>query len=148
MIRMPSFTAGAGGMPSATAISARLCVPFRVDRIQELVLLDQDFDIPAEFDIHSYLEKEQAARPGFPVTMRFAPQVAAMAREYAIGWDAVDEQPDGALIVTMQAPDVMWAVSNALAYGPSVTVLEPEEVRRTVQEWAHATAALYLDPKT
>ncbi len=68
-----------------------------------------------------------------------------MAREYAIGWDAVDEQPDGSLIVTMEAPDVMWAVSNALAYGPAVTVLEPEEVRRTVQEWAQETVKLYLD---
>lgn len=121
---------------------------FRLDRIQELVLLDQSFDIPAEFDIHRYLAQEQAARPGFPVTMRFAPQVAAMAREYAIGWEAVDEQPDGSLIVMMQAPDVMWAVSNALAYGPAVTVLEPEEVRRTVQEWAQAIVELYGDSQS
>ena len=121
---------------------------FRLDRIQELVLLDQSFDIPAEFDIHHYLAQEQAARPGFTVTMRFAPQVAAMAREYAIGWEAVDQQPDGSLIVTMQAPDVMWAVSNALAYGPAVTVLEPEEVRRTVQEWAQAIVELYGDSQS
>jgi len=121
---------------------------FRLDRIQELVLLDQSFDIPAKFDIHRYLAQEQAARPGFPVTMRFAPQVAAMAREYAIGWEAVDEQPDGSLIVMMQAPDVMWAVSNALAYGPAVTVLEPEEVRRTVQEWAQAIVELYGDSQS
>jgi len=119
---------------------------FRVDRIQELALLDQSFDIPAEFNIHSYLEQEVASRPGFPVKMRFAPEVAAMAREYAMGWDSTESQPDGSLIVTMKAPNVMWAASNALAYGPSVTVLEPEEVRRTVQEWAQATAALYLDP--
>ena len=116
---------------------------FRVDRIQALTLLDQVFDLPTDFDIRAYLEQEEAARPGFPVTMRFAPQVAAMAREYAIGWEAVVEQPDGSLIVTMQAPDVMWAVSNALAYGPAVTVLEPEEVRRTVQEWAQAIVELY-----
>lgn len=116
---------------------------FRVDRIEELALLEQGFDVPAEFDIHAYLEQEQAARPGFPVTMRFAPQVAAMAREYAIGWEAVEQQPDGALVVTMMAPDLMWAASNALAYGPAVTVLEPEEVRRTVQEWAQAVVEMY-----
>jgi predicted DNA-binding transcriptional regulator YafY len=116
---------------------------FRVDRMQELALLDQGFDIPAEFDIHAYLEQEQAARPGFPVTMRFAPQVAAMAREYAIGWDSVEEMPDGSLVVTMNAPDVMWAASNALAYGPAVTVISPEEVRRTVVEWAQAIVMLY-----
>ena len=118
---------------------------FRVDRIQALTLLDQAFDVPIDFEIHAYLEQEQAARPGFPVTMHFAPEIAAMAREYAIGWDAIDEQPDGSLIVTMQAPDLMWAVSNAMAYGPSVTVLEPEEVRHTLQAWAQAVAAKYSD---
>lgn len=116
---------------------------FRVDRIEELALLEQGFDVPAEFDIHAYLEQEQAARPGFAVTMRFAPQVASMAREYAIGWDTVEQQPDGALVVTMTAPDLMWAVSNALAYGPAVTVIAPEEVRRSVQEWAQAVVEMY-----
>jgi predicted DNA-binding transcriptional regulator YafY len=116
---------------------------FRVDRIQELVVLDQGFEIPAGFDIHSYLEQEQSARPGFPVTLRFEPQVATMAREYAIGWDSVDELGDGSLVVTMNAPDVMWAASNALAYGPAVTVIAPEEVRRTVVEWAQAVVEMY-----
>lgn len=116
---------------------------FRVDRIQEMRLLDQTFDLPAEFDIHAYLKEEQAVREGLAVTMRFAPRVAAMARAYAIAWEAVEEQPDGSLIVTLYAPDLNWAVSTALAYGPAVTVIAPEEVRCTVAERAQAVVDLY-----
>ena len=47
----------------------------------------------------------------------------------------------------MKTPDVNWAASDALFYGPAVTVLAPEEVRRTVQAWAQTTAELYLDPE-
>jgi len=120
---------------------------FRIDRIQKLTVLNQGFDLPGEFDIHANLEQEQASWPGVPVMMRFAPQVAAIARKYAASWEAVEEQPDGSLIVTMNAPDVQWAVSNALAYGPAVTVIAPEEVRRTGAEWAQAVVKLYSDPK-
>jgi predicted DNA-binding transcriptional regulator YafY len=116
---------------------------FRIDRIESLILLDEGFDLPADFDVHAYLAQEQASQPGLLVTMRFDAQVAAMARDYAVGWETAEEQPDGSLLVTMAAPDVTWAASNALAYGPAVEVLAPEEVRRTVQEWAQAIVEMY-----
>jgi predicted DNA-binding transcriptional regulator YafY len=62
-------------------------------------------------------------------------------------WDALEEQPDGSLIVTMSAPDLLWAASTALAFGPIVVVLEPEEVRRMVGEWAGAVAEHYASPE-
>lgn len=116
---------------------------FRLDRIAGIALLDQPFEVREDFDLQAYFTAEQSAQPVLRVRMHFAPQVAAVAREYAIGWEAVEEQEDGSLVVTMAAPDVTWAASNALAYGPAVTVLEPEEVRRTVAEWAQAVAAKY-----
>ena len=58
-------------------------------------------------------------------------------------WDALEEQGDGSLIVTMAAPDLLWAASTAMAFGPIVVVLEPEQVRRMVAEWAGAVAWNY-----
>jgi predicted DNA-binding transcriptional regulator YafY len=55
----------------------------------------------------------------------------------------LDEQPDGSVIVTFLTPDVIWATSWALAYGPGVTVLEPEEVRQSVCTWAQAILGQY-----
>ena len=119
---------------------------FRVDRIQELRLLDTGFDIPAEFDIHVYLEQEQAARPGLPVRLHFAPEMAGMVSEFPFGWESVDQQPDGSLIVTMNAPDLNWAASSVLAYGPTVEVLEPEELRLAVKKWALEIVDKYSFP--
>jgi predicted DNA-binding transcriptional regulator YafY len=116
---------------------------FRLDRIQELTLLDQVFEIPADFDVHAYLEREQAVQPGFPVRLHFAAQASAMAREYAIGWEAVEQQPDGSLVVTLRAPDLNWAASTVLAYGPLVEVLDPPELRRLVQDWTQTVFNMY-----
>jgi predicted DNA-binding transcriptional regulator YafY len=116
---------------------------FRVDRIIDLTLLPQGFEPPDNFDVNAYLAKEQAAQPLLRVRLLFTPPMAAVARESAALWEAMDEQADGSLVVTMTAPDLTWAASTVLAYGPGVTVLEPEEVRRTVREWAAAIAGKY-----
>lgn len=116
---------------------------FRVDRIAELTLSDQTFAFPADFDIRAYLAQEWQNIPQFKVRMRFSPEFAHLA-QYGRGyWEALAEQPDGSTVVTFNAPDVYAAVSNALAYGPAVTVLEPPEVRQLVKEWAQAAADLY-----
>lgn len=116
---------------------------FRVDRIAELNLTGQTFSAPADFDIHTYMAQEWQNIPQMKVRMRFAPQFAHLAQFGRGYWESLDEQPDGSVSVTFSAPDVHAATSNALAYGPAVTVLEPLEVRRMVHEWARAAADLY-----
>ena len=116
---------------------------FRLDRIRELSLIEKGFDIPDDFDIHKYLEQEQAIRPGFLVRLRFAAQASGMAQEYAIGRETMEQQPDGSLIATMYAPDLNWAASTVLAYGLLVEVLDPPELRNLVRDWAKAVDELY-----
>ena len=53
-------------------------------------------------------------------------------------WETVEEQPDGSVVVSFTAPDLAWAASSVLAYGPLVTVEEPEELRDMVRQWAQA----------
>jgi predicted DNA-binding transcriptional regulator YafY len=116
---------------------------FRIDRIADLNLTGQTFPAPADFDIQAYMAQEWQNIPQIKVRMRFTPQFAHLA-QYGRGyWEALDEQPDGSVLVTFSAPDVYAATSNALAYGPAVTVLGPPEVCQMVQEWARAAAELY-----
>ena len=116
---------------------------FRVDRIADLHLTDQVFTIPAGFEIHAYIAQEWQNVPQIKMRMRFTVQFAHLA-QYARGyWETLDEEPGGSIVVTLNAPDFYAAASNALAYGPAVTVLEPPEVCQMVKEWALATAALY-----
>ncbi len=120
---------------------------FRLERISALTVLAEGFDPPQDFDIHAYLAQEKASQPGLTVRMCFSPQMASVARENPLTWDKLEEQPDGSIIVTFLASDVVWATSWALAFGPGVTVLEPDEVRRSVREWAQAISAQYARSK-
>ena len=57
----------------------------------------------------------------------------------------MEVQPDGAILATMNTPDLNWAASTVMAYGPLVKVLEPPELQELVREWAQATVAKYID---
>lgn len=121
---------------------------FRVDRIRELTLLDQRFDLPSGFDVQEYLADEDWLQPTVQVRMRFSPQVAPEAFDDRAMWDEIDEQPDGSIIVTFGASSLDWAARVVLWRGPQVEVLEPEELRRWVAEWARAMASRYTLPDT
>jgi predicted DNA-binding transcriptional regulator YafY len=116
---------------------------FRVDRMEAINLTAQVFQIPPEFDIQAYLANEWKAQPQIRVRLRFAPQGAHIAQYNRVYWETMEEQPDGSTQVSMMVPDLNWAASSVLAYGPWVTVLEPEALRRMVAEWAQAIAAQY-----
>lgn len=116
---------------------------FRVDRIDELAPAGQPFRIPPDFDIHAYLAQEAQIQPAIRVRLRFAPGSGDFALANRGYWDAATEQPDGSVEVTFLAPDLTWAASTALAYGPLTTVLDPPELRQMVGEQALAIANLY-----
>ena len=114
---------------------------FRLDRIVELTLLDRTFQVPADFDIREQLAKEFQPPSQIHVRLRFVPAAALIARDNRMIWDTLEEQSDGSVVVTFSSPDVTWAASMALSFGPSVVVLEPEELCRVVGDWARAVAA-------
>jgi predicted DNA-binding transcriptional regulator YafY len=118
---------------------------FRLDRIRELSLLPEHFEPWEDFDSRAFFEQEMEPQTGLTVRLQFLPEMAAAARANTFHWEAVEEQPDGSMVVTMKAPDLSWAASTALAYGPGVTVVEPEEVRQEVRRWAEAIAENYRD---
>lgn len=116
---------------------------FRVDRLESLSLTAQVFPAPLDFDVRQYLAREWQARSQVRVKMRFAPVMAHVAHYNRSSWDALQELSDGSVDVTYEVSDLAWAASTALAYGPQVSVLEPEELRRMVAEWAAAIVRNY-----
>ena len=116
---------------------------FRVDRIVELTLLDKTFQTPADFDIHAFLAQAFESETKVQVRLRFAPQGAHLVRDLVATWETLEEQSDGAVIVTLAMPNMQWAASMALGFGPVVTVLEPAELRQTVCAWANAIVTQY-----
>jgi predicted DNA-binding transcriptional regulator YafY len=116
---------------------------FRLDRIQSLLLLSDKFEYPAGLDIREYVDGVFQGPAQFLARMRFFPEGASIALDNRASWVEVGEQPDGAVEVTFFAPDLNWAASTVLAYGPLVEVLEPPELRQTVCEWASVIARRY-----
>jgi predicted DNA-binding transcriptional regulator YafY len=118
---------------------------FRVDRIEELNLTDQNFSIPADFDVHTYMANELKSQPQILAKLSFSAEGAQIANYNRIYWDDMQEQPDGSILVTMGVPDLNWAAATVLAYGPLVTVLEPASLRQLVAEWAQAIVKQYKE---
>jgi predicted DNA-binding transcriptional regulator YafY len=116
---------------------------FRVDRIHDLVLLGNTFQIPVNFNAYEFLARDFQGQPQVHAKLRFAPEAAHAALLNQSYWDTLDEQVDGSVIVSTSAPDMNWAVSSVLIYGSIVTVLEPPELRDLVSRSAQAVVDLY-----
>ncbi len=117
---------------------------FRVDRIHQVELLETGFARPADFDARPYVTPEPQGAV-VHVRLRFAPAVAHLALNNRLAWETVETQPDGSVRVALSLPDLIWATSFTLSYGPAVTVEEPEALRQLVAEWARAVAQRYAD---
>ena len=116
---------------------------FRLDRIQELSLLETNFQLPSDFDLHTYLANEPQAQPQVSAQMRFIPEAQQIAYEGYAYWETLVEQEDGSVIVSFAAPNLEWAASTALAYGSIVEVLDPPELRQIVKNWAQDIVRTY-----
>jgi predicted DNA-binding transcriptional regulator YafY len=116
---------------------------FRADRIRGVALLDQRYEIPADFDARRYLDREARAQVEVRGRLRFTPVAAGIARAGRAGWETLDELPDGSVEVSVAAPDLIWLASLALSFGPLVTVTGPDELRRMVCEQAAAILERY-----
>jgi predicted DNA-binding transcriptional regulator YafY len=116
---------------------------FRLDRIQELTVLPQTFQLPADFNARVFMEEATRGQPQVQARLKFPQEFAQAATLNRLFWSEFEEQSDGSLLVTFPAPDLDWAASTILAYGPIVEVLEPAELRRRVQAWAQKVVEIY-----
>jgi predicted DNA-binding transcriptional regulator YafY len=118
---------------------------FRLDRIQELTVLQQTFQAPTGFDARAFMSQINIGQPQVQARLKFARESVQVARLNRLFWSEMTVQADGSLLVTFPAPDLDWAASTVLAYGPIVEVLDPPELRELVYAWAQAVAKLYSD---
>jgi predicted DNA-binding transcriptional regulator YafY len=116
---------------------------FRVDRIIELTLLDETFNVPDDFDVQAYLAAEPHVQPAIRVRLRFTPQGALAALDDRAMWKSLEEQEDGSVIVVFGVPNLEAAARTVLSYAPHAVVLEPDELRHHVRERARTVVELY-----
>lgn len=110
---------------------------FRLDRIVDLEITDETFEVPDDFDLDDYVEEGRVFRADTtePVVVRYTGLAAARVEELG----PTEPGPDGSVTVTYDVADPGWIARHVLQEGGEAVVVEPEHVRREV---ARAAARL------
>ncbi len=120
---------------------------FKVERIEQIEVTDQEYAIPADFDANEYLSAAwgiTVVGQRQTVRLRGSPAIARLMEETI--WhpsQLVTKQPDGSVIMTMTVFNTPELINWILGWGEKIEVLEPSELRREVARTARAMVGLY-----
>ncbi len=119
---------------------------FRLDRIQELRILDQDGTPPADArprDLDGGIFQGRAEDP--VVVLRLAPGARWVADYYPHEWMREDEQ-SGTTLVGIRTGSVPWLGRLVWQLGGQAVVVEPADLARSVITGAYEALAWYEAP--
>lgn len=117
---------------------------FRLDRVHEVVLLEQESTPPADAAPRDL--SQGLFRPGpddLLVTLALRPGAAWVADYHPC--DSVEQTADGGLLVRLRARDTAWVRRLVLRLGDQGRVLAPEELAQSVRSDAALALAAYSD---
>lgn len=119
---------------------------FKLERIQQIELTDQLYEIPADFDVNSYLKSSWGvvADEEVEVRLRFSQVVAARVRECT--WhpsQRVSEREDGRLDFAVTVAGTMEITPWILSWGAEVEVLSPPQLREKIAQTVCSLSIAY-----
>ena len=119
---------------------------FKLNRIKEVTILDEDFDIPEDFNIENLLDSSWGVMWGesIEVKLKFSPDVTRRVKETT--WhqsQQIQDLPDGSCILTLQVGSTLEMTPWIRGWGPDVEVMEPTELRLQFTEWAKELGEMY-----
>lgn len=115
---------------------------FRIDRIQDLEVLDIPAEVPAEAeprDVDAGLFRPSP--DDVQVTLELTPQGRWVADYYPC--DSVEELGEGRLRVLLSTPDTRWVRGLVLRLGDEGRVVAPADLARGIRDDAARALALY-----
>ncbi|RIH88970.1 helix-turn-helix transcriptional regulator [Calidithermus roseus] len=123
----------------------------RLDQVQDLKLTRERFPKPA-FDVRAYVQGRFRAFGGegkpVCVRVRFSPEKAGFIRRTRRHpTQVVEGLEDGSVIWQVEVPLSEDLVHFIVGYGPHAAVLEPEELKLKVVEWARGAVEANLSLK-
>lgn len=130
---------------------------FRIDRLQEVELLEKNFDRPEDFDVLTYVLKSIAQTPSQWHVELLLHVDLAHAKEIVPPSLALLEQTEQGVLFRTYVDKLEWLVSQVLALGCEFTVISPtefsealrrigERALRSVQSQSPVEAPVYLQP--
>ncbi len=124
---------------------------FKIERITDMDILEEKYEIPSSFDANSYFGSawgvivEGEARV---VKLKFNKNIARIIGETL--WhpsQVLERQKDGSLIATFKIMDTIELSSWILGWGERVEVLEPQDLRDFIAQTAKDMLVLYQNDK-
>jgi len=124
-----------------TKLSMRL---YKLTRVKNLVVTDEHF--PARHLLYDESDDDIPTMPSesSDITFRLhiAPEMTYRVLD-EFDEDMVEKQSDGSFIVTITWPEENWLYNYVLSFGEYAEILEPEYLRKSIQEKAGKILAKY-----
>jgi predicted DNA-binding transcriptional regulator YafY len=118
---------------------------FRVDRVQEVEPLHQEFEAPSDFSVREYMERAMRYESTYAVVVRLKADVAEDVRESQGHWMDITDHDDGSITARFGTADLDWVIGWVLSFGSLAEVLEPAELVNRVRETAEDVVRRYTD---
>ncbi len=119
---------------------------FKLDRIKEIELLDEEFEIPRELDLSKLLGNSWGIMWGedINVKLKFSSSVTRRVKESV--WhptQTVEDLPDGGCLLTVNVGSTLEMTPWIRGWGADVEVLEPKALREDFKRWARELNRMY-----
>ena len=120
---------------------------FKVERMEDIQILDDTYTIPPDFDAIDYLSSSWGIVVDGEVEtirLKFSPQIARIIAETV--WhpsQVLEPQSDGALTMTLKVTNTIDLRAWILGWGEEVEVLEPMKLRKSIVKTAKALLGVY-----
>ncbi len=120
---------------------------FKVERIRGVMLTEDRFEIPEEFDPNAYLGSSWSVWTEEPVgvVVHFSSHVAGRVCEAM--WhpsQTTEDQPDGSLLWRVRVSGTVEITPWIRSWGPDAVVLAPQELRERIAQDSRRQADLYV----
>jgi len=121
---------------------------FKLSRIKEIELLEENFEIPPELNLEKLLGSSWGIiwGEGTEVKLRFSPAVSRRVKESV--WhpsQVIEDLPDGGCLWTATVGNTLEMTPWIRGWGPDAEVLEPESLRIEFVEYARQLHHTYCE---
>ena len=119
-------------------------LPFRVDRIKSLRVLDSTYKIPKRFDLSRYEQEEMYVpkHPGQEVAVRFDAELARWIKE-DVPPGKIVEQDDGGIVFRLTTVHFEWLIRWLLPFGEHAEILSPPALKKRMRETCEEALRAY-----
>nr|BEL01493.1 WYL domain-containing protein [Dehalococcoides mccartyi] len=120
---------------------------FKLNRIKEVTILDEDFEIPDDFNIEKLFASSWGIIWGeeIQIRLKFLPNVTRRVKESIWHYSQqISDLPNGGCILIMKVGSIMEITPWIRGWGADVEVLEPQELREQFKSCAKKLNEMYL----